>query len=236
MIFFTLPVRFYPKSGYYIIAMRKVCMLVVWLSLCFVAAAQDSVLVMGTVVNRLSGEAEPYCTVHFLRGADTAATVLCDEEGGFFLDGLPAGSYGLSVTLRGMTLYQADLVLNSNAALSISVITDSFQFRTLHEVEIMAPKHDLATSGLLITSPDDDRLWDFMYCDWCLWSGPPRQAAASNSGDPNNPEGRVKWGRFYRPAKGSKYIGIWQILWPDRVMPAPKERQAKEEKKESSSE
>ena len=216
--------------------MSKICILVVWLSLCFMAGAQDSVLVMGTVVNRLSGEAEPYCTVHFLRGADTAATVLCDGEGLFELDGLPAGSYGLSVTLRGMTLYQADLVLDDNALLYISVITDSFQLRTLREVEIMAPKHDLAALGLLITSPDDDRLWDFMYCDWCLWNGPPRNASASNSGDPNNPEGSVKWGRFYRPAKGSKYARIWQILWPDRVPSAPKEHQAKEEKKEASGE
>ena len=229
-------VRFYPKSGYYIIVMRKVCILIMWLSLGLVAWTQDSVLVMGMVVNRLSGEAEPYCTVHFLRGTDTAATVLCDGEGLFEFDGLPAGSYGLSVSLRGMTLYQADLVLNDNALLYISVITDSFQLRTLREVEIMAPKHDLAASGLLITSPDDERLWDFMYCDWCLWNGSPRNASASNSGDPNNPEGRVKWGRFYRPAKGSKYLSIWQILWPDRVTSALKKEKANVEKKETSSE
>ena len=200
------------------------------------AVDTGSVLVLGSVVNRLSGEPEPYCTVQFLRGTDTAATVLCDGEGLFELDGLPTGSYGLSVTLRGVTLYQADLVLNDNALLYISVITDSFQLRTLREVEIMAPKHQLAEQGQLITHYDDPRLWDFMYCDWCLWNGSPRNASASNSGDPNNPEGSVKWGRFYRPAKGSKYARIWQILWPDRVLSAPKEHQAKEEKKEASGE
>lgn len=185
----------------------------------------DSVVVLGMVVNRLTGEQEPYCTVSFLRGTDTAATVLCDGEGYFELDGLPVGSYGLSVSLRGMTLYQSDLVLGDNAMLYLSVITDSFQLRNLREVEIVAPKHDLAASGLLIISPDDDRLWDFMYCDWCLWNGPPRNASANKSGDPNNPEGRVRSGRFYNRAKGSKMAHIWQILWPDRVLPAPPEKE-----------
>ena len=183
--------------------------------------AADSVVVLGRVVNRLSGEAEPYCRVSFLQGADTMAVVVSDAAGEFGTDPMPAGSYGLSVTLKGMTLYRADLVLNSNAELYISVITDSFQLRTLHEVEVVAPRHLLTGSGQLITSADDPRLWDFTYCDWCLWSGPPRIASASTSGDPNNPGERVKWGRFYLPAKNGKYISIWQILWPDRIIPAP---------------
>ena len=184
------------------------------------SAAPDSVVVLGLVVNRISGEHEPFCQVHFLQGSDTVATAVCDQEGYFGVDRLPVGTYGLSVSLRGMTLYQSDLVLDDNAMLYLSVITDSFQLRNLREVEIAAPKHDLAASGLLITSPDDDRLWDFMYCDWCLWNGPPRNASASSSGDPNNPEGKVRSGRFYNRAKGSKMARIWQILWPDRVLPA----------------
>lgn len=196
----------------------------------------DSVIVLGTVVNRLTGEQEPYCTVSFLRGTDTVTSVLCDGEGYFELDGLPVGIYGLGVSLRGMTLYHADLVLNDNAMLYLSVITDSFQLRTLREVAIVAPKHLLTGSGQLITSADDPRLWDFTYCDWCLWSGPPRIAAASSSGDPNNPEGRVKWGRFYRPAKGRKNIRIWQILWPDRVTSAPKEKAVGNKEEESNDE
>ena len=219
--------------------MKKTSLLVLGIMLLFCIKAQgqapDSVIVLGSVVNRLSGEPEPYCTVHFLRDTDTAATVLCDAEGFFGLDGLPAGTYGLSVSLRGMTLYQADLVLNANAELYISVITDSFQFRTLREVAIVAMKHDLAASGLLITSPDDVRLWDFMYCDWCLWGPAPHNASASISGDPNNPEGSVE-GVFYNAAKSSKYDRIWQILWPDRVISDPKGQQAKEKKKEAGGE
>ena len=189
------------------------------------SAAPDSVVVLGLVVNRISGEHEPFCQVHFLQGSDTVATAVCDQAGYFGVDRLPVGTYSLSVSLRGMTLYQSDLVLGDNAMLYLSVITDSFQLRNLREVEIVAPKHDLAASGLLITSPDDDRLWDFMYCDWCLWNGPPRNASASSSGDPNNPEGKVRSGRFYNRAKGSKMARIWQILWPDRVLPAPPEKE-----------
>ena len=209
--------------------------------ICTVARAQeteaaDSVVVMGRVVNRLSGEVEPYCRVSFLQGMDTMATVVSDAAGEFGTDPMPAGSYGLSVTLKGMTLYRADLVLNSNAELYIAVITDSFQLRTLREVEITAPGHVLAEQGLLIEDPDDPRLWDFTYCDWCPWSGPPRIASASTSGDPNNLDGRVKWGRFYLPAKNGKYINIWQILWPDRKTPAPLKQEKAgadaEEKKE----
>lgn len=184
----------------------------------------DSVVVLGRVVNRLSGEVEPYCWVSFLQGADTMVTVVSDAAGEFGTAPMPAGSYGLSVSLRGMTLYRADLVLNSNAELYISVITDSFQLRTLREVEITAPRHVLAEQRLLIEDPDDPRLWDFNYRGWIPWSNPPRVAAASSSGDPNNPEGRVKWGRFYRPAKGSKYARIWQLLWPERVLLATKEK------------
>lgn len=212
--------------------MRRIVILFLLLSACLPLWAQeaaevDSVIVMGIVVNRLSGDPEPFCRVHFLRGSDTVATASCDDEGYFGINRLPAGTYGLSVSLRGMTLYQSDLVLGDNALLHLSVITDSFQLRTLREVDIVAPKHDLAASGLMITTPDDPRLWDFMFCDWCPWGGGPRNASASNSGDPNNPEGRVKWGRFYRPAKNSKYISIWQLLWTDKVIPAPSEKEEK---------
>ncbi len=180
----------------------------------------DSIVVMGTVVDHLTDEPQPYCLLHFIQRNDTAATVRCDEEGYFLSSPLAVGAYTLSVTLKGQKVYQYDLVLNDNAALHIAVITDSFQLRTLREVEIVALKHDLARSGLLITSPDESRLWDFTYCDWCLWSGPPRIAAASQSGDPSNPEGMVKSGRFYYAAKRREDDRLWQILWPDRVIPS----------------
>lgn len=194
-------------------------------TLCAQEDEPDSIVVLGSVVNRLSGQPEPFCQVHFLQGSDTVATAFCDDEGYFGVDRLPVGTYGLSVSLRGMTLYQADLVLGDNAMLSISVITDSFQFRTLREVAIIAPKHQLAEQGQLITHYDDPRLWDFM--------SRPCWGTESHYG---GADAGFKPGQFYAPAKGRDDDRIWQIIWPDRVLSMPKEHQPKEEKKEASSE
>lgn len=182
------------------------------------AVAPDSVIVLGSVVNRLSGVPEPYCTVHFLSGNDTAATTFCDAEGFFAFDPLPAGTYGLSVSLRGMTLYQADLVLNSNAELYISVITDSFQLRNLREVAITAPKHQLAEQGQLITTPDDPRLWDFSYRPFM--GGEAHYGGADAGFLP---------GQFYAISKCRDDDRIWQIYWPDRVMQVLKAKKSGEE-------
>lgn len=116
----------------------------------------DSVFVTGTVVDHLTGAPQCSCTVHLLRGTDTAATALCDEEGDFATDLLPAGAYTLNVVLDGRHIYQMDLVLGDNASLNIAVITDTFSIRTLRPVEVKAQKHLLGE--LLITSPNDEFL------------------------------------------------------------------------------
>ena len=116
----------------------------------------DSVFVTGTVVDHLTGAPQSSCTVHLLRGTDTAATALCDEEGDFATDLLPAGAYTLNVVLKGRHVYQMDLVLGDNASLNIAVITDTFSIRNLKPVEVNAQKHLLGE--LLITSPNDEFL------------------------------------------------------------------------------
>lgn len=194
-------------------------------TLCAQEDEPDSVVILGLVVNRLSGEHEPFCQVHFLQGSDTVATAICDQEGYFGVDRLPVGTYGLSVSLRGMTLYRSDLVLGDNAMLYLSVITDSFQLRNLREVAIVAPKHQLAEQGLLISHYDDPRLWDFNYRD--CFGGEAHYGGADAGFLP---------GRFYAPAKGRKDAKIWQIYWPDQVTTAPKGQQAKEKKKEAGGE
>lgn len=185
-------------------------------TLCAQEDEPDSIVVLGSVVNRLSGQPEPFCQVHFLQGSDTVATAFCDDEGYFGVDRLPVGTYGLSVSLRGMTLYQSDLVLGDNAMLSLSVITDSFQLRNLHEVEIVAPKHLLGEQ--LISSYDDPRLWDFSYRPFM--GGEAHYGGADAGFLP---------GQFYAISKGRDDDRIWQIYWPDRVTPAPKEKQSGEE-------
>lgn len=146
---------------------RNSLLLSLMLLLCIVplraqeSSATDSVIVMGTVVDHLTNVPQPYSLLYFIRGADTAATVCCDEEGYFATDLLPAGAYTLSVALRGQQVYRSDLVLNDNAALHVAIITDSIIFRNLQTVEVTALKHLLGP--LQIVSKKDTRLWDFCY-------------------------------------------------------------------------
>ena len=121
----------------------------------------DSVVVMGTVVNRMSGEPEPFSMVHLLQGDTLVASAPCDEEGWFGIRAVPVGSYLLEVQVRGLTLYQADLVLQENAMLNIGVITDSIRLVNLREVAIVALRHLLG--GQLISSTHDIRLWNLSY-------------------------------------------------------------------------
>lgn len=120
-------------------------------------ASPDSVVVTGTVVDHLTNEPQPFSLLHFFRGTDTAATVRCDDEG-CFVNRLAVGEYTLSVTLDGQQVYQADLVLNDNAALHIAVITDTFTFRNLKPAEITALRHMLGAQR--IASPSDIRIWN----------------------------------------------------------------------------
>ena len=162
--------------------MRRIVYLLLLLSAVLPLRAQeavpDSVIVMGTVVDHLTNEPQPNCLLQFLYGADTSATVRCDDEG-FFIDCLPVGAYTLRVTLNGHQVYLTNLVLNDNAALHIAVITDSFSFRMLQPVEVTARKSKLGY--LLINDPDDVRLWD-------LNGNMEGDASSKRSVDPNNPE------------------------------------------------
>ena len=130
----------------------------------FTLPAQDDtlfVMVQGTVQNQISGLPEPYSVVRLLQADSVYATAPCDSEGWFGLRALPAGSYLLEVQVRGLTLYQADLVLQLNAELNIGVITDSLRLVTLGEVKVIALRHMLG--ALQISSKKDPRLWDFSY-------------------------------------------------------------------------
>lgn len=124
-------------------------------------SAPDSVVVMGTVVNRMSGEPEPFSIVHLLQGDTLVAAAPCDDEGWFDIRAVPAGSYLLEVQVRGLTLYQSDLVLQENAMLNIGVITDSLQLINLREVQITALRHLLGEQ--LISTTHDIRLWNLLY-------------------------------------------------------------------------
>ena len=146
--------------------MRRIVLLLLLLSASFPLWAQesdvsDSVVVMGTVVNRMTGEPEPFSVVRLLQDTLVVASAPCDEEGWFGLDALPVGSYLLEVQVRGLTLYQADLLLQENAVLNIGVITDSIRLVNLREVSIVALRHMLGQQ--LISTTHDIRLWNLLY-------------------------------------------------------------------------
>lgn len=147
---------------------RTIVILLLLLSPALVLRAQedfeeDSVLVSGRVVNRMTGLPEAYTIVRLMQEGQLQAAAWCDSAGYFDDLLLPVGGYRLEVQVRGVTLYQADLLLRQDADLSIAVITDSIRLVKLREVRVTALRHKLGP--LQIASKKDTRLWDFSYRD-----------------------------------------------------------------------
>lgn len=117
------------------------------------AAQTDSVMVFGSVTNYHMGSPMPGCTIHLVQGEDTVFTTISDADGYFFLRGVPAGSYTLSVE-REFSMYLANLVLAENAELTIAV--DTIQHVNLQPVQVTSYRHLLGEQ--LISSSDDPRL------------------------------------------------------------------------------
>lgn len=140
-------------------------------------ATLDSIIVMGTVVDHMTNEPQPFCLLQFIQGTDTTATVRCNEAGDFISNPMPIGNYSLIVNLAGHPVYQYDLVLYDNANLRIAIVSDSFSYRNLRPIEVSAMKHLLGNE--LITSTRDIRLWDFS-------GNMDGDVNASKTGDPNH--------------------------------------------------
>lgn len=147
--------------------MKKSLFLPLLLSICVLGHAQtDTITVTGTVYNQQSQKPEPYCLVQLLQDSVAKAVRVCDEEGFFFIDSLPTGSYTLRVGLGRVTLFQNDMELREYANLSIYV--DTLQLINLRAVSINArrwvppmPMHRLEEQHLLVKDANDYRLWNF---------------------------------------------------------------------------
>lgn len=124
-----------------------------------VQAQTDTIAITGTVYNQHTRMPEPYCLVQLLQDSVARAVRVCDREGFFFIDSLPAGTYTLNVGIGRLTLYQNDFELLEPANLSIYV--DTVQLIRLSPVDInsqrQVPRHP---GTLLITSTSDRRLWN----------------------------------------------------------------------------
>ena len=147
--------------------MKKSLFLPLLLSICVLGHAQtDTIAVTGTVYNQQTLKPEPYCLVQLLQDSVAKAVRVCDEEGFFFIDSLPAGNYTLRVGVGRVTLFQNDMELREYANLSIYV--DTLQLINLRAVSISArrwvppmPMHRLEEQHLLVKDANDYRLWNF---------------------------------------------------------------------------
>ena len=147
--------------------MKRALTLLLLLATVSVGYAQtDTIAVTGTVYNQHTQKPEPFCLVQLLQDSVAKAVRVCDEEGFFFIDSLPTGSYTLRVGVGRVTLFQNDFELREYANLSIYV--DTLQLINLRTVSINArrwvppmPMHRLEGQRLLISDADDYRLWNF---------------------------------------------------------------------------
>ncbi len=147
--------------------MKRALTLLLLLATVSVGHAQtDTIAITGTVYNQHTQKPEPFCLVQLLQDSVAKAVRVCDEEGFFFIDSLPTGSYTLRVGVGRVTLFQNDFELREYANLSIYV--DTLQLINLRTVSINArrwvppmPMHRLEEQRLLISDADDYRLWNF---------------------------------------------------------------------------
>lgn len=117
----------------------------------------DSVMLTGVVMNLHTSKPYPFCKMHFVQEGKTVAEVTTEADGSFATGMLPTGKYELHLKLKGIMFHQADLVLNDNAHLTVSV--DTIKLITLKAITVVAAKHMLGS--LQITSRHDNRLWGF---------------------------------------------------------------------------
>ena len=136
--------------------------------------AQAPMLVMGTVVNGVDGNVLPLCRVQLLDGKTSVAEAYSDYAGNYKIKNVPSGSYTFLVTQFGDTLMcyyglhlERDTWIRSMVMPPADDGNDAppplvdGKIRYLKPVLIYSHRHSLlAKMGLLITDPDDERLWN----------------------------------------------------------------------------
>ena len=143
-----------------------------------IAKAQDSgerLTVTGTVINGADGNPLPFCFVHLMQNGRSKAYAVTDYAGNYTIPATKAGAYDLLVVQFGDTLMcYKGLTLSRNTWIRSVVMPPlgesndmlpqyvNGKIRNLRPVLIYSHRHSLlAKMGLLITDPDDPRLWDF---------------------------------------------------------------------------
>lgn len=136
-------------------------------------AQADSLTVIGTVVNGVDDNVLPLCKVHLIKDGICWASGISDYDGNYSLPPVVAGDYTFLVTQFGDTLMCVKgLRLSRNTMVRSVIQPPTGGFSTLptisvgglvqlRPVSVSARKNLLYGLGLLITSPNDPRLWDF---------------------------------------------------------------------------
>lgn len=136
-------------------------------------AQADSLTVIGTVVNGVDDNVLPLCKVHLIKDGICWASGISDYDGNYSLPPVVAGDYTFLVTQFGDTLMCVKGLRLSRNTMVRSVIQPPMGgFSTLpaisvgglvqlRPVSVRARRNLLYGMGLLITSPNDPRLWDF---------------------------------------------------------------------------
>lgn len=133
----------------------------------------DSLAVEGIVVNEADGKVLPLCNVQLFQEGHSVASALTDDDGRFVMPTLAAGNYNFLVTQFGDTMMcYKGLHLTRDTRVR-SVVTPPAagvgelplppnhpQMVWLQPVNIRGTRNLLYKMGLLITSPNDPRLWN----------------------------------------------------------------------------
>lgn len=182
----------------------------------------QGVTVQGEVINGVDGNGLPLCSVQLLSGGRSRARAVSDYAGRYTLPQVPPGSYDIVVVQFGDTLcnYHGLTVMRNTHVRHIvqpptgdrpePTLDYASGIRLLRPVNIrVRVVNMLEPMGLLITSPDDPRLWnfsghmdDFEDADISFWYN--------------------KYKTFFKlKAMGYDITSPFQLIYPENHYPAP---------------
>lgn len=185
-----------------------------------VYAQADSLTVTGTVVNGADGNVLPLCKVHLMKDGICHASGISDYEGNYELPPVAAGDYTFLVTQFGDTLmcYKGlhltrntlvrSVIQPPRGGLSKLPAISTGGLVPLYPVSVRSKRNLLSGMGLLISNPDDPRLWNF-----------------SGQMDPFFEDADISfWWRFYKHFNKLKAMGYnitspFEMIYPEVYHP-----------------
>ena len=178
--------------------------------------------VTGIVINGADANPLPLCKVQLVQGGKCTNAGFSNYAGEYRLQYVSPGSYDILVMQFGDTLmHYKGLLLEKDTWVRTVVLPppddgndrpvayDGGPFRVLRPVLIYSHRHSqLAKMGLLITSPDDPRLWNF-------------SGQMDDLFDPDLSFWYSKYKTFYKlKAMGYNITSPFELVYPEIYHPA----------------